>query len=239
MILRFLLGLSIALFSACEPARGSAIYEYEGHDFDTIVSDAEPPAGAFTTTMSLHGRIELAVPLLPNLDGGLQYFADVTSLVLSYSFTDGRHTLTDSNSEALFQVRTDGSGRIDEWMLEVEGPDATIPGEQQVRILTYKGGFRFPNPRDLATVIECVSGGCGQDDLSGRDTAVVDLQAGIWTLVPEPSTALLLGLGLTGLVSSRNGRRKISSSSSGRHRDPSIGTPSERWGSPITKSPTS
>ena len=212
MALRFLLGGAIAFLALCEPVWARAIYEYEGSAFDTILSNAEPPAGSYTTSMSLDGVVEFAEPLPPNLDGGLGYFADVTSLVLAFSFTDGRHVLTESNSGLSLQVRTDGSGAISEWALGVEGPDPILPGDQQVRMASTLGGFLLPNPRDLATVIECVSGSCGTDELSGRDTAVIDGQAGTWTFVPEPSTAWLLGLGLAGLASSRRGRVVSSSS---------------------------
>ena len=163
-------------------------YTYTGVNFDAA-------SGPYTTAMSVSGSITLASPLAPNLVG-----ADLLASLESWSFSNGVQTYS-SAAPPLFQqvlVSTDANGAIADWSVGFN-----ISGSQEAVISC---GSLGPAPA-LGT---CFSNG---SFLPGYDFggAAFGVSAsapipGSWALVPEPSTALLLGLGLTGLAA--KGRRR-------------------------------
>ena len=108
----FISGCAAILFAG--HASAIAIYSYNGNNFDTLVGNILP-IGSYTLSMSVSGSFSLASPLAPNL--ALQ---DISGSVLSYSFNDGRTTLTDINSSISdFRVATDNLGDFSEWVIEL------------------------------------------------------------------------------------------------------------------------
>src|SRR5262245_45489765 len=104
--------LAGALTLSCvlaEQARAVAVYTYTGNLF-TLATNDDPPAGNYNLTMSVSGFFSLASPLPGGLNG-----ADITASVQSFSFFDGRNTLTNSDASSLFIVSTDVGGAITNW----------------------------------------------------------------------------------------------------------------------------
>ncbi len=182
---KFVLAAALVLLASGAQA---TTYTYTGVNFDAASSP-------YTTAMSVSGSITLASPLAPNLVG-----ADLLASLESWSFSNGVQTYS-SAAPPLFQqvlVSTDANGTIADWSVGFN-----ISGSQEAVISC---GSLGPAPA-LGT---CFSSG---PFLPGYDFggAAFGVSAsapisGSWVLVPEPSTALLLGLGLTGLAA--KGRRR-------------------------------
>ena len=189
----FCVVLSLALASV---AMAMTTYEYSGNNY-LVILDNTPPAGTtYTTAMSVDGSFTLASSLASNLA-----ITDIRASVLAYSFTDGAHTLTETNSTILdFRIATDGTGTISDWSLIFEDRPPLGPGDsagdQSVVITTATASATV---EDAAALRECsgvaggVGGTCGQ---VGQDSGSIRNNPGSWTLIPEPSAALLFALGL-------------------------------------------
>lgn len=158
---------------ASSPASAGTIYQYAGNPMS--------PNGA------LSGFIDIATPLLPNLVN-----QDIAGAISNFSFTDTIATIDASNYAAGvfgFRVTTNSVGAIVNW--------------------NYRLAMAPANPGDIAFascngLSACLS--AGPFDRSGQwDGANVfamrqnQNQPGNWSVVPEPSTAILLGLGVAGL----------------------------------------
>jgi hypothetical protein len=195
-----LLSVAILLLGLGESARATAIYEYAGNFYDTI-SDTTPPAGTYTTSMRVTGRLSLASPLLPD-----QPLQDISGSLLGFSFSDGRSTLDDTNSSLIqIDIRTDAQGDISDWIVKAFTDSAPFAaaGDRNAEIITARSYV------DLGSIGECTAASAGMCTTAGLDSASATLAGpGTWTLVPEPSSALLLGGGL--LVLACRGRRSAS-----------------------------
>jgi hypothetical protein len=154
-------------------AHAIATYQYTGNPF----SDFQPPYSAanfVTVTMTL------AEPLGPNLP----CCASAPPSVLSLSISDGLHTL-DLNTPNLDPARvfagfgTDAEGTIIGWSVFLGLFDQSF-------ITTFSFDFIQPlNAQDVSAIPP------GQ--------GAVNSAPGSWSLVPEPSTGLLVFCGLLGL----------------------------------------
>ncbi len=187
------LSLAISLAGA-GVASAATIYTYTGNLYGSV-TNPNPPSGTYTTAMSISGSFELATALAPNLTE-----VDISASVVSYSFFDGRNTLTDANSahNTGFWVTTDALGDITGWHLNVLTSDPVSIGEQQFQINTRHNTFAASS-LDLGRTLQCVSLS-GSNCLSNADSGQLLDSAGVWSgVVPEPSTALLVSLGLSGL----------------------------------------
>lgn len=101
---------------------GPFAYEYRGQPFQgVLITDATPPAGSFTTEDAVHGILVLDSALEPRLGR-----TDIAGRILSYSFTDGRSTLTQADSEILIEVETDSHGDICFWSVIVPSDDRAV-----------------------------------------------------------------------------------------------------------------
>ena len=176
------LALGILLMCAANAGLGYVIYEYTGNPFEEII-DNDPPAGSYTTDMRITGSF---------------YFESedfFPPLLTSYSFSDGRRTLTDTNSRLGtigFQVDDEGN---DFWLLELsllEPEPATGPYVIQ--------SYNSPEiPGAPFYLVSDILGG-------GGDSARVTNNPGTWIIreedvsVPEPSTFLIFGPALLGVM---------------------------------------
>ena len=128
------------------------------------------------TAEFVSGTIELLSVLPSNMSLG-----PIT--VNAYSFSDGVNTLTQTNSSLVqSSVSTNGNGVITDWIVDM----VAVPSE----ISTNNHGFPPGSP-------SVGDGGCvcsfpPSDAVFGQNSN----DAGVWTLVPEPSTGLLSALSL-------------------------------------------
>jgi len=197
--------LKLVVLIACAvlisaPQARAITYIYTGPDFTSIVNQ-DPPAGTYTTSMSVSGNFTLAAPLGDNFSG----FVTPTS----FSFFDGRNTITDASSfvSSNFDLTTDGSGNIVQWHVFVSiFPTPLAVGTQIDEInstsLAFGGSF---TPGDQATIIQCTTvftGGCsGSNDIA--NTISTFFAVGSWSsntaATPLPAALPLFATGLGGL----------------------------------------
>ena len=142
-----------AIFLLASAAPAAAIYQYAGDNYTDIFNDA-PPAGTYTTSMSVTGSFTLASPLAMGE-------TDISGLVTSYVFNDGRSTLTEGNSQlaegSTFFV--DGVGDITTWSLKIW--EINLAAGDWVPIITLYTTF------DQANI-----GVCGAVNASGECTYI-------------------------------------------------------------------
>ena len=191
-----------AYFLVMSGAQAAAIYSYVGNNFNQI-SDPTPPSGTYTGSMSVTGSFEVGSLLSP------MSLADISGLVTSYSFNDGRQTLDDSNSDiSSFTIEILGDGSVGEWRIDVRSPFSSpaFVGATFQRILTSDTSSLVT--QDIGSIQECtaVSGSpasCSSTSLS--DVGQVSLTPGTWSVVPIPAAVWLFGsaLGLMGWIRHR------------------------------------
>ncbi|MBW2693441.1 MAG: PEP-CTERM sorting domain-containing protein [Deltaproteobacteria bacterium] len=181
---RFLVSglLSIAGLCSLAPTAGAtATYAYTGNNYTTA-------SGELTTSMRLELIITLAQPLQPDT------FTQPT--ILAYSAFNGVRTLSSAQIQTSgpeFQVTTDGAGIPIGWSFDARTFETT---ERLIFLAVLSKTTQSPTDVVRATFDQRIDLG-----------AATSTDPGTWMLVPipEPNTALLMGLGLLGL-SVRNRR---------------------------------
>lgn len=197
----------IAILGAARAAGADAIYSYVGHTY-TDITDVPLPAGSFDTSMQVTGEFTLADALAPGMTS-----TDITPLLTSFTFSNGRSILTNLDSllsVALFSVSTDAFGAIDAWAISIQRLDAVNGGNDIVIQTLNDPTFGFP-VEDSGQLTACdpvllPRGLC----LTLADVATVADAPGAWTQtppdpVPEPATLGLCALGF--LTAIRRRRR--------------------------------
>ena len=213
--MRLIATAAAAMLLSTAQVQATAIYDYVGNPFNEFRDSALIP-GAYSDSMRVTGFVEFASPLPADAT-----LSNLASLVLSFSFTDGRITWTRGLSAPPFAdlfFGTNSLGEIDEWAVEVIGFQplgsggeslTALIGTQNVLPFTPTGTFDAGQICRLAGVLRC--------DAAVTDFGAFRNQPGVWTLrastVAEPQTAslvagvlLMMALGLSGPARSM-GRR--------------------------------
>jgi hypothetical protein len=183
-------------------------YSYEGVNYTAITDDAGLE-GEYTTDHSLTGQFTLG--------GALG--SDLTHSVvapLSFSFSDGRHTLTEATADLFdvhFQFSTDGSGLITDWLIVVSAFTSDGSGLKSLVTSNFLFGGAFDSGLlSMCDGSEFVDGGCAGGDLmidQGTNLGVEGTWGSQLNPISEPPTLLLaLGALLFGL-SRRGAARPI------------------------------
>lgn len=210
--------LSVALRAACiavvsatcslgysATSAEAGTYVYTGNTYLTfdkreqnggqLPGDLSSIPGTFTTAMSINGSFTVTGALSANLSA-----FDISGLVDSFSFSNGRATLTDAESAiSTFQVSTDGVGAISEWSIMVTNIITPLSnGEIGDRIIT-----RTDSAMDQGLKFLCLEEPCAavSSALGDNETGVTNSNPGTWAqaaVVPVPLSGVLLASGLLG-----------------------------------------
>jgi hypothetical protein len=183
------------LIAVVSPASAS-VYTYDGRPFSSVV-DGPNIGGSYTTSLEVDGSFSVNGSLQANLNN-----QDITGLVQTFSFSDGRGFITDANNDDAnthFNVWTDGSGNITGWKINLSTP-APPAGQQWHRIIASNTVLG-----DMGQITQCNDDGCAS---SYNESAYVRGQYGTWTTdtsadispaVPEASTWAMMILGFAGV----------------------------------------
>lgn len=196
MVVRLSLVVCTTFLFVSAPALANVIYMYDGNAFNEFV-DSTPPAGSYSTEDRISIRLEFAQPLAPNL-----VLQELHSIVLSFSASDGKSTLSGLEKTGGVSLATNSAGEIVAWSLFFTSERMGAVGDQATQISSEN--FLSFFVQDDAKLLECTSssfpGTCSQ---ALFDEGKVFGQPGSWAIVPEPSTAALLAAGLLSLAASR------------------------------------
>ena len=186
--------LGIAVITAL-PAQADTTYYYTGQDFTSIYPpDLTPPIPDY-----ISGSMTLSTSLAPSTIYTPSKNFD--SLVVSWSFTDGRDTWNSTDSSlSLAFGSTDSSGDLSgTWFIELGGTSGGL----------QSGNFFITNNASAVGGTPTTGDSIGVGFLAASNHV-----AGVWadgslpSLTPEPSTLLLLGTGSLGVVALLHRRRK-------------------------------
>ena len=182
----------VANISLCLTAQaGAAVYSYTGQTYSETT-------GTYTTDDFLTVEIETDVTLESDLD-----LLDISTRIVSYSAFGGNQILTPENSQITWAFfSTNSQGDIVSWRLLFTQPYEFGTREEMLT----QSGATFPPLTDQLRTNQCIVGQAGCfAGVRARNFS----SPGMWerTVVPEPSTALLIGVGLVAVGCSRTGHR--------------------------------
>lgn len=164
-------------------AYADVIYQYTGNPFTTVSSP-------YTTNNFISLTMDLPSAVPPSS-------SDFVLNSLTYTFSDGVQTLTQSNSMFGGLVSTDQNGAITSWDVA-----ATAALDAQN---TVSNAIATENDANGVQDGGAINLNIPQDSNMGANAG----NPGTWTLVPEPSTLTLFAVGLSALGAVTRHRRGV------------------------------
>jgi len=191
------------LFWSFSASAAIVTLNYSGNAFDpTATIDEAIPTGIYSAANSVTGFFTVDDTVLAT-----GFVSDVD--ILSWSFMDGRQTLSSANGDSLWQAQVSynvGTGTVTDWKFITQSPGEVTElgvGEQWGEIIT---NTMSSVPGDGARIIECISD-ClpfTQDTVYGGDRGSTGTAGGVgaWEVaaVPIPAAAWLFGSALLTLA---------------------------------------
>ena len=179
----------------------AATYQFYGGPF-SIINNQEPPLGSYTTAMSITGFFTVGSPLPTNMPR-----SDISGLITSFNFNDGRQTFTESNSEIInFSVGTEFSPTGNEiwtWQIDISNNDPfTAVGQQRGSIHLFFPDFIVLFYSDGASITECITFTTECTETQS-DSGLTHNAPGTWidvSPIPVPTAVWLFATGLIGLI---------------------------------------
>ena len=171
-------------------------YDYVGMPF-AVPSGPVPPS-----VTNLSGEFRVNAALIPLPTSSLD---DITSLVSSFSFTDGNQTLTNRNTQSFsFEITLDSAGHlVSPWEIDI-GNIMSGPGLQTVSLTPDECDDMTWGANGYQATIQCFTGVDNKGTWSGPNEALPPPP------VPEPSSLpLLAAAGLAAIGAAGAARRRL------------------------------
>jgi len=190
-------------------AKADEMYTYSGNGYTFCSGGPYDPAtcssykitGWFTTDLSLSALENLSEYTIPLSDITNFSFSDGSGLTIDY----GDATLSGS-TESVFTVWTNGSGGITQWIVgDNEIPTPFVNGNVADNITTINSPALVQDSSVTGVVSGVGTPSCVPYCTTGFG-GVNQNDAGVWSApvgTPEPSSLMLLGGGLVGIMARR------------------------------------
>ena len=195
-----------ALGLSCAHA-GAFTYSYTGNDYSSTYNSGNAPQ-SYATSESVDGSFTVATALGDDLQ-------DVYINPSTFSFSDGIHTISDSNAPIMsIEIWTDDTGQIINWIVALRVLSLTSSFGYEIFTVNYGGSD------DQGEYFNCGDGtksgapDCHYFGGARYYSAYADSYIpGQWTesdsAITEPGTIVLLGAAFAGFVALRAYGRRV------------------------------
>ncbi len=211
---------TLALFLSASTAHASVTYSYVGRDF-SWVHNVVPQIPQVTLAHNVTFSLTLDSALAPGATTQLcVHCATLPTGVLSWTLSSAGVSFNNINASSLnfvsMSLQTNSAGAVEGWFIEYLAPDVfpayTLTTPPYVGLSGPTGADIYTSRGLLTGTSDGVAfGDSGCTDLCNQGTTNNPPGAaspGTWTVLPEPDTLTLLGVGLISLVGLAAPRRR-------------------------------